>query len=122
MLSKGPPDLTRHGLCRTGLGRFAGRLGAGDPVVGDLAFEDAGDVLADRPVAAVGLDEDPLEQVIGQVDRPAPDPLGGAGVDGWGFFGATPLPRDVADSSTSFGSATAGASSPSRSMAAGELL
>ena len=33
----------------------------GDPVVGDLALEDAGDVLADCPVAAVRLDQDLLE-------------------------------------------------------------
>jgi hypothetical protein len=30
----------------------------------------------------VRLDQDPLEQVVGQVDGPAPDPPGRAGVDG----------------------------------------
>ena len=59
-----------------------GQVGPGHAVIGDLTVEDGGDVFADRPVAAVGLDEDPLEEVVGQVDGPALDLPGGAGVGG----------------------------------------
>lgn len=67
-------------LRRSGL-RLARRLGPHGPVVRDLALQDRCHVFADRPVATVRLHQDPLEQVVRQVDRPPLDPLGRAGVD-----------------------------------------
>jgi hypothetical protein len=75
----------RFALCRPGLGLVADRLGAGRPIVWNLALEDAGDIFADGPVAAVGLDQDPLEQVVGQVDGPAFDAPGRSCIDGPGL-------------------------------------
>jgi hypothetical protein len=67
-----------------------GGIGLGGARVGGLSVEDGGHVLGDRPVAAVGLDQDPLEEVVGQVDGPALDPPGGLGVGGTGLLRRRP--------------------------------
>lgn len=50
-------------------------------MIGNLSVKDRYHVLRDRPVPPMGLDDDPLEQIIRDVDGPALDPLGGACVD-----------------------------------------
>jgi hypothetical protein len=59
-------------------------------MVRDLALEDRRDIFADSPVAAVGLDQDPFKQVVGQVDRVALDLLRGAAGRRWAFLDALP--------------------------------
>jgi hypothetical protein len=46
-----------------------------DPMVRDLAVKDASNVFADRAITSVSLDQDPLEKIVRQVDRPSPNPL-----------------------------------------------
>ncbi len=82
--SRSSPDAPTTPLPSPSGGVGIAVAGPDDAMVRDLPVEDAGDVLADRPVAAVGLDQDPLEQVVREVDRPSLDPLRRTGVGGPG--------------------------------------
>lgn len=64
-----------------------------DPMVRDVPLQEQADVIADRDIPPVGLDDDPFEQVVGDVDRPALDPpgrLGGRGPARLAGRGASP--------------------------------
>ena len=62
-------------------------------MIWNLAVKDRDDVFADRPVPPVGLDDDSLEQVVRDVDRPALDALPHAGICRLRLPGGSPLPR-----------------------------
>jgi hypothetical protein len=48
-------------------------------MIRDVAFEQEDAVIGDGQVATMGLDDDPLEQIVRDVDGPALDPLRGPG-------------------------------------------
>lgn len=59
-------------------------------MVGDLPFQDRHHVFRDGPLATMGVDDDPFEQVVGDVDGPSLDPFGGSGLGGSRFLRCRP--------------------------------